>query len=321
MDRPPDISILVCTYNRAGELRRTLTKLGELTIPDGIRWDILVVDNGSKDDTKAVVAGFEGRLPIRYALEPRPGKSYALNTGLSLCTAPMIMMTDDDVDVEPTWMVELHRAALAHPEADFFGGKIVPRWEEPPPEWMARHSGDMLVGLTVNFTLGDEEAILNSGGNTFLGANSAYRKKTLDEMGGYREDLGPHGAVMGFHEESEYIARLLAAGYTGLYLPQMLVHHRNPPQRTTQRYLLRWLVGCGKSDVLTGVIHPAPPNLLGAPRYLWRQLILGAFHYSAGLITRQTDREWLKATFSMAKAWGAIQQFRKMNRKGSPQPG
>jgi glycosyltransferase involved in cell wall biosynthesis len=307
-----DISILICTYNRAEELRLTLAGIGKLVIPADTRWELLIADNNSTDNTRDIVSSFEGSLPIRYLVETKQGKSHALNSGVKECLAPLILMTDDDVDLDPNWVVEVYRAASARPESHFFGGRIVPRWPGKPPAWLVPHSQDLLLGITLDFTLGDEDAVLKLGGNTFLGANIAFRKQALLEVGSFRGDLGPHGRALRFGEESEYIERLIHAGYQGYYLPRMIVYHRNAAERMTERYMLRWFAASGVCDVRAGVIWPADPTLFGAPRYLWRQLIVSFLSYAARRLTGRTDKQWIKSAISMARAWGAISEYRRM---------
>jgi glycosyltransferase involved in cell wall biosynthesis len=306
-----DVSVLICTYNRAEDLRLTLTGMEAMKIPAGTSWELVIVDNNSSDHTRDVISGFEAKLPVRYFTESKQGKSHALNSGVRECRAPLILMTDDDVDVDPGWMLEVCRAAAERPQSHFFGGRIIPRWPGKPPAWLVCHSQDLLMGVTLDFTLGDEDAVLKPGGNTFLGANVAFRKEPLLEVGPFRGDLGPFGRSLRFGEESEYIERLMQAGYEGYYLPRMIVNHRNGAERMTERYMLRWFAAAGVCDVRAGIIFDAPPALWGAPRYLWRQLGVHALQYAARRWTGRTDRKWIRTCMGMAKAWGAIGEFRR----------
>ena len=75
----PTATVLVCTYNRARALGETLDSLARMTVPPGVSWDVLVVDNNSSDETAAVVRGRQPAFPVplHYLHEPRQGKSYA----------------------------------------------------------------------------------------------------------------------------------------------------------------------------------------------------------------------------------------------------
>src|SRR4051794_22196645 len=98
------ISILLCTCNRSASLRRTLESLGKVRVP-GANAELVVVDNGSTDDTADAVrnAGLKN-MDVRYLLEPGRGKARALNTGLDHVRGDIILFTDDDVLVAQDWV-------------------------------------------------------------------------------------------------------------------------------------------------------------------------------------------------------------------------
>src|SRR5438874_12210731 len=96
------ISVIICTRNRASELRATLGAIGDVLIPDAWSLEILVVDNGSTDETRAVVAQAAGNNPsIRYLYDVRGGKSAALNYAVSVSSGEILLFTDDDIRPDP----------------------------------------------------------------------------------------------------------------------------------------------------------------------------------------------------------------------------
>ena len=135
-----DISIVICTANRANDLRDTLASLA------GVRWsgsvELLVVDNRSTDDTRPLVAdasrGYP--FPLRYLYEGAGGKYAALNSGIKAARGQIIVATDDDARFEPDW---LERAAdgLSRYGCEFVGGRVLPLWGAPKPEWLAETNG------------------------------------------------------------------------------------------------------------------------------------------------------------------------------------
>ena len=78
-------------------------------MPSSIEWEILVVDNNSKDETRKVVEQFSflDSKRYRYIFEPRQGKSFALNRGVHEASGDVLAFTDDDITVEPNWLFEL----------------------------------------------------------------------------------------------------------------------------------------------------------------------------------------------------------------------
>src|SRR5580692_9336325 len=73
------LSVAICTWNRAKLLDQTLTKMGELRIPDGVTWELLVVNNNCTDDTSRVVASAANALPVKEVFEKKLGQSHARN--------------------------------------------------------------------------------------------------------------------------------------------------------------------------------------------------------------------------------------------------
>jgi len=112
------VTILVCTYNRAGFLRETLRAISALPRRGDYEVEIIVVDNNSSDATAKVVADADAAapaLPIRYEFEPLQGKSFALNRGLRCARGEVIAHTDDDVWPDPQWLDRIVAAFRQHP--------------------------------------------------------------------------------------------------------------------------------------------------------------------------------------------------------------
>src|SRR5690349_5231481 len=100
-----DVSVCICTYNRCQTLRSALESvLGQEA--DGVRFEVIVVDNNSTDDTKQVVESFvrRGHSNLRYSFEGRQGLSHARNAGIAVARSPLVAFTDDDIRVAPDWV-------------------------------------------------------------------------------------------------------------------------------------------------------------------------------------------------------------------------
>src|SRR6185436_15824891 len=127
-----DISVIICTTNRANDLRDTLASLARVNRPG--RVELLVVDNGSVDETKAVVEEAAKSYPfsLRYLYEAEPGKYAALNAGIRASAGRIIAATDDDARFEADW---LERAVdgLSRYGCEFVGGRVRPLWGGPKP--------------------------------------------------------------------------------------------------------------------------------------------------------------------------------------------
>jgi glucosyl-dolichyl phosphate glucuronosyltransferase len=276
-----DATILICTYNRAGLLGPTLDSIARLHAP-GLRWDVLVVDNNSTDGTRQVVEARQQAypVPLRYLFEARQGKSIALNTGLSHAEGEVIAFTDDDVEVPAGWLEAAVRPLKTRPGIAYTGGPVEPMWEAPPPRWLAPAGN--LGGTIAVKDHGAEPFIFEERRKTPLGVNMAVRRDLIEEIGGFRPDLGRRGKSLLGQEQAEFFYRSRAAGALGLYVPEMVVRHHVPAARLTAGYFRRWWYWKGISQARLHRIHQQTelgldlakvPRILGVPRYMLRSIV------------------------------------------------
>src|SRR3982750_2578739 len=109
-----NISIVVATLNRASRLSITLASLAALTVPDGFELELIVVDNGSDDDTARVLADFRPPFRFRAVVEPARGLAIARNTGVEMCAGEIVLITDDDIQADPKWPSSMAEAVTLH---------------------------------------------------------------------------------------------------------------------------------------------------------------------------------------------------------------
>src|SRR6266850_5965612 len=130
------VTVGICTWNRAALLREALGSLTRLAVPPRLEWEVLVVDNGSTDDTPSVVAELGVAIPIRCVFERAPGLSNARNRCVREARGAYILWTDDDVIVDPGWLRAYVRAFQEHPASAVFGGPVRARFEGTRPAWL-----------------------------------------------------------------------------------------------------------------------------------------------------------------------------------------
>ena len=131
------VTVIIATYNRAAMLPEALESV--LTQEaDGVRYEVIIVDNNSPDQTRAVVESYiaRGHTNLRYLFEGQQGVAHARNTALAHARAPIVAFTDDDVRVAPGWVASIKRSLDEHPEVGLCGRKVLPRWSQEPPAWM-----------------------------------------------------------------------------------------------------------------------------------------------------------------------------------------
>ena len=183
-------SVLVCTYNRADLLREMLESLRTVQSPRA--WDVVVVDNNSSDHTRAVVENFARvfPVPLTYVFEARQGKSYALNTGIQVSGADIIVFTDDDVRVGPGWLDAACSTLDEQMHVDYTGGPVRPIWGGTPPVWLDQRRGDLWGTLAI-LDYGDTPFVFEERRRVPLGANMAVRRTLIERIGGFHPALGP----------------------------------------------------------------------------------------------------------------------------------
>jgi glycosyltransferase involved in cell wall biosynthesis len=294
MQEERDVSVVVPTHNRAALLAKTIDSLlGQCA--EGIRYEIIVVDNNSKDNTREIAEAFCRRTPaVRYLFEPRQGVSHTRNTGLAAARAPVIAFIDDDVEAEPGWLAAMVRALAEHPEADCLGGRIKARWHQPPPRWLThRHWG----ALALQGSKGPYVDASNAS-PCLMTANFVCRRAALEQVGGFSP------AFMR-DEDRELQLRLWAAGKRGLYVDDLVVTTDVPPERLTKEYHRQFNARVGASharmrylDRLDHHGHLVPQQtsrltLLGTPAFIYRKLLRAAW-----LWFRSASRlDWDRAFF------------------------
>jgi glycosyltransferase involved in cell wall biosynthesis len=289
-----DATILICTYNRASLLAPTLESLAVLRCAPDLRWEVLVVDNNSTDETRAVVEerqpGFP--VPLKYLFEGRQGKSIALNTGLQQSAGEVIAFTDDDVRVPPGWLEAAVRPLLKQSTLGYTGGPVQPMWEREPPAWL--HPTGNLGGTIAVKDHGPASFIFEEQRKTPLGVNMAVRRDLMEQIGGFRPDLGRHGKSLLGQEQAEFFYRSRAAGARGLYVPEMVLEHFVPASRLTHNYFRRWWYWKGISQARLHRIHDRTElgldlstvrRIFRVPAYVVRATVTDAVRALAALLT------------------------------------
>lgn len=262
----PDISIIIATRNRAGVLSDTLGHLAKQQV-HGLRWETVVVDNGSTDDTPQVLAQADQRLHLTAVNEPEAGKNRALNRALALARGALIVFTDDDIVPRPDWLGQLAAAASRWPAHGIFGGRIEPDYPAGTPPWLAAHPFAAIA--FARFEMGDTERDI--GDVSPFGPNYAVRATWLTGMS-FREEMGPSSDPRGpLGDETDFLRQLRQRGARTVYVPAAVVRHRVEPHQLHFQWLLDRSFRAGRGAVCLAPDTQAP-RLFGAPRYLWRQL-------------------------------------------------
>jgi glucosyl-dolichyl phosphate glucuronosyltransferase len=256
-----EVIVILCTYNRGADLARALETIARSEMEDSVRWEVLVVDNNSTDQTRSIVQEFCRRYPgrFRYLFEPTPGKSFALNTAIAQARGRVLAFVDDDVCVEPTWLRNLTAELLRDTCWGGVGGRTLPEQKFTPPSWLSRDMNGWGEVVFAYFDMGDSPGELR---RPPYGTNMAFRKSIFEKHGPFRIDLGPIPGSRIRNEDTELGRRLLAAGVRLRYEPSAIVYHPVPHERITKEYFLSWWFDYGRAMIIE---RGDRPNLCGIP--------------------------------------------------------
>ena len=298
------VTVAICTWNRAKLLDQTLAEMQKLVIPDGVEWELLVVNNNSTDETDEVISRYANTLPIVRLFEPKAGKSYAANLALEHVSGELLVWTDDDVLVSPEWLSAYASAARRWPAASFFAGAIEPWFENEPPCWVKRNIRRLRC-VYVIADLGDVERGIAPEDGVY-GANLAFRANVAKQyplnpsLGRIRDEL--IGA-----DDTDVVRRVTSAGMHGVVVPSARVRHFVPASRLNRRYVWNWFRGAGRNLVLCGGIS-ASKTVFGVPRWAARKYI--EKQLLAWSLSPFGNAAWFDAFVTAARLRGVMQQVR-----------
>jgi len=203
------VSVVIPTCNRAGKLRQLLDDLACQSLPQD-EFEVIVVDDGSGDDTGATVLEWQkGRSNVKYLKQPNRGQSIARNYGIAEAQGAVLGFVDDDCRVGPEWLA----SALPHFEDPGVGGVQGLTWCDPRE----------ISALTMQ--------VRNLDDGNYETCNIFYRSEVIRKIGGFDPRL------RFYREDTDLAWRVLDAGFRIPFAPEARVEH--PPHRYTIRQLLR----------------------------------------------------------------------------------
>lgn len=298
----PVATVIICTRNRASSLVRTLASLVDAAAKVSQPWELLVVDNGSSDNTPEVIAGFADRLPIRRVFQPVAGLSNARNAGIAEARGALIVWTDDDVLVDPDWLAAYIRAFEQSPDIGIFGGRIIPTLEEPITPWFSQ--GMEHLGFLLAHRDSPDWVEINADRMPY-GASFAVRAQVQRRFG-FDPELGvAPGRRLG-GEETSMITTALASGVEGRWVWDARARHLIQPERQNLPYVFQYYrsLGYGHPKVKLG---DAPASRILAFGVVCTRLVRKAA--MARLRRAMGNPLWLASYTEYARSVGALDRL------------
>lgn len=249
-----NLSLVICTRNRAESLREVLSHYQSLLMSEP--FELVIVDNGSTDHTREVIESAKAAgLPVRETMCEKQGLGRAREHGRLVASGDYIIFTDDDCYPDPTFLAAYRLVFTDNPSVGFFGGRIL-LWDESDARETVDYRTDLVDYLPHRLPHPGE----------LQGANIAIRRDVLNAIGGFDVNLGagtPYPC-----EDIDLIARALMHGYTGLFHPAPVVfHHHRRKEEHIPALRLGYAKGRG-AYYMKYILDPAT-RAVSARRWYW----------------------------------------------------
>jgi glycosyltransferase involved in cell wall biosynthesis len=294
-----NISAVVCTHNRAFYLDKAIRSLLRQTL-DASKFEIIVVDNASTDDTKRVVIGHkETAENLRYIHEPELGLSHARNTGFREASGRFVAYLDDDAVASEDWLkAALEAFDAGGPQVGCVGGRVDPIWEAPQPSWLPE---ELISYLTVLDLSAEPRFIEQS--ELIVGANMAFPRTCLGKAGGFRPCLGRTGKQLQSNDELALRRTIENQGFLTYYQPKMRVSHHILSERLCKTWFIRRLFWQGVSDIAgEDLLKEYSRDFLQASR----SLVASVYGWTKSLVFNDSQQQRFLRVCNLSRAVGQL---------------
>jgi glycosyltransferase involved in cell wall biosynthesis len=239
---PPDrqgkalVSIILCTRERCRDLQQTLESLSGVASPEEYRTELLVVENGTRGEAEAIVAGFRHPgIVARYRFVPHPGKSGALNLAVAETAGEVLLFTDDDVRLPADWIEQMAGPLLRREgEVTVGGSRLAPGLLR---DWMTRYHRCFLAST---------EYLDDDAPSEFAGVNVGCHRKVFARVPGFDSELG--GGGLGNCEDVLFARQLRQAGCRFVSRTHVHVEHHPAVGRLAYASWQRAAASIGRSQ-------------------------------------------------------------------------
>jgi len=228
------LTVVLATYNGAATLPTTLRSFTGLIEPEG-GWKLIVIDNGSTDETPTILKSFCDHLPLTILSEPERGKNRALNRAIPYLEGELAVFTDDDTVVPPDWLRLYENLAAEKPHCTVLGGRVVPRWPDTEAERRVARipQGPAYAAHPKELASGSVDP------GMIWGPNMAVRRHVFDDGTRFDESVGPGPGQYIMGSETELNHRLHRLGHENWLSNEIVVEHQIRPHQLTAIWLAR----------------------------------------------------------------------------------
>ena len=248
LPHPERIAVCVCSYRRPELLRPLLEALGAQRLPDGVGYEIVVIDNDVAQSARDVVVAFREHcaVDVVYHCEPEANIALARNRAVAETRTPWIAFIDDDEVPERDWLFHLYMAHRRF-RADAVAGPVTPRFAVNPPPWVLRGRFSERGSFPTGTVMTDARAMIT--GNILLSRALVADGAPFDPR------LGRTGG-----EDTDFFGRSIAGGARFVWSAEALAYETIPAARLRRRYFLKRALLRGVSEVRRA--RPGPRGIV-----------------------------------------------------------
>jgi glycosyltransferase involved in cell wall biosynthesis len=231
------VSVIICCYNSAGRIRETLLALARQEFYSPLRWEIIVVNNASTDNTAEMALDlwqqFDAVTEMRVVMEPRMGQGNARYRGIREAIYSTLLFCDDDNWLTPNYVQGIFDILESDPGIAACGGKAIPVFETTQPSWFTEYHE--------SFATGSQEITSENGRLLNLyGAGMGMQRHAWDHlhMTGFEPLMqGRTGKKLSSSDDTELTYAFVLMGYTLHYAAELNFFHYMPKERLSLTYL------------------------------------------------------------------------------------
>lgn len=276
-------SVVVCTYNRSALMADAVRSICEQEF-DRSLFEVLIVDNNSTDDTRAVSEALAGEFPnVRYVVEVKQGLSHARNCGYLAARGKYVGYLDDDAVANPHWLTAARRI-FEEEGAVICGGPFTALYRSPKPKWFKDEYGSRYMDQPER-EIGEKECL--PGGNSF------YTRELLEAIGGYDPELGMTGKTVAYGEDTDlqWRAREQYPDAKFILSPDLYMSHLVRPEKMTLWWRMSFFYGKGRTAWRMGTSnHTYAASVPDICREACRIILHFSLNFSIRMLSRDRKK-------------------------------
>lgn len=308
-----NISIIICTYNRADNLKACFDCLTAQVVDDNFIWEVLLVDNNSSDLTKQFTDDYATNcnFRLRYTFASQQGLSHARNHGIQEAKGNILIFIDDDIHVNKRWLQSIYNTFTTH-SCDAVGGRIHIESPAKLPKWITPE----MYGFLGHQDFGDDSHPMDGYKEFPFGGNMAIRRSVIDKIGLFDTEMGRKGVGLKKEElfkgeETDFFHRLADAGGKFYYQPEALVLHKILFHQLKPGFFLTLHNNAGLLHARKDLTKHHR-TLAGIPLFVYPQLARSIRKYAHELITQGPYKSF-RQLMNVIYFLGMMSGYRKKN--------